>query len=410
MQRPTLHPRDRIDPAELDFVRRVRRAIHRHPEVGHHERRTANYVERFLRRLGLKPFRPAPTSVAAIVGSAAAKPSVGFRADMDGIPVREATGAPYASRAAGVMHACGHDGHTAALLALARRLATDAASASSAGLDHRSFMLIFQQAEETFPSGAPMVIDGLPDQLRPAEVFAFHLWPELPKHTIGVRDGTLMASVAGLSFDVHGEEGRPGGTAADAGGTDAIAAAIELYSRLAPGTGRQLDDYAPTAVSLGLINGGDGPNRVATHCRIEGTLRALSWEDQDQAVNTIESTAKAVEADTGARIDTHVRSGIRPPVRNSAASVKRVRDTCERMNIEHRSYPTRPAGVSEDFGWYLDHAEGAMFLLGCAEDDDHPDLHHPRFDFNEEVLLTAVEIFHDLAVRSAPRPPAAAAP
>lgn len=262
MPRPALPLHDRIDPAELDLVRRVRRAIHRHPEVGHHERRTANYVERLLRRMGLTPFRPAPTSVAALVGPAGQKPSVGFRADMDGIPVQESAEAPYASRTTGVMHACGHDGHTAALLALARRLAVAAASASWNG---GSVLLIFQQAEETFPSGAPIVIDGLPDQLRPAEVFAFHLWPELPKHTIGVRDGTLMASVAGLSFDVHGKQGRPGGTAADDGGTDAIATAIELYGRLAPGTGRQLDDYAPTAVSLGLINGGDGPNRVATH-------------------------------------------------------------------------------------------------------------------------------------------------
>lgn len=406
MPRPASPPNDRIDPAELDFVRRVRRTIHRHPEVGHHERRTASYVERLLRRMGLKPFRPAPTSIAALVGAVGEKPSVGFRADMDAIPVREAAGAPYASRTAGIMHACGHDGHTAALLALARRLAVDAASAS---WDGGSVLLIFQQAEETFPSGAPVVIDGLPDHARPAEVFAFHLWPELPKHTIGVRDGTLMASVASLSFDVHGKQGRPGGTAADAGGTDAIAAAIELYSRLAPGTGRQLDDNAPAAVSLGLINGGEGPNRVATHCRIEGTLRALSWEDQEWAVNTIESTAKAVEADTGVRIDTHVRSGIRPPVRNSAESVRRVRETCARLKVEHRSYPARPAGVSEDFGWYLDHADGAMFLLGCAEADDHPDLHSPRFDFNEDVLLTAVEIFHDLAVRSVSGRPTSAA-
>lgn len=104
-----------------------------------------------------------------------------------------------------------------------------------------------------------------------------------------------------------------------------------------------------------------------------------------------------------------MRSGIRPPVRNSAESVRRVRETCERLNVECRNYPARPAGVSEDFGWYLDYAEGAMFLLGCAEVDDQPDLHSPRFDFDEEVLLTAVEIFHDLAIRSATGRPASGA-
>ena len=376
---------------ELDFVRRVRRAIHRHPELGHEERRTANYVERLLRQMGLKPFRPAPTSVAVVVGPDGAAPAIGFRADMDAIPAHEAIGTPYASRNPGVMHACGHDAHTAALLTLARRLAATSCPAS--------VLLVFQQAEETYPSGAPMVIEGLPENLMPREVFACHVWPELPAGVVGARAGTMMASVAGIAIDVQGREGRASGTAAESGGVDAVSAAIRLYGRLEPDTGRQLhDDDSPAALSIGVIHGGDGPNRVATRCQLQGTLRALSWANQDAAVAAIETAAAAVAEETGAKIEVSVTSGIRPPVRNSARAVARLHAACDRLGIQCLAYPERPAGVSEDFGWYLDHADGALFLLGCAETDAHPDLHTPEFDLDEAILLTAVDIFHSLAL------------
>ncbi|NLU77764.1 amidohydrolase [Micromonospora sp. HNM0581] len=378
---------------ELEFVRRVRRAIHRHPEVGHHEWRTANYVERLLRRMGLAPFRPAATSVAAVVGPEAARPAIGFRADMDAIRVQESIGRGYASVRPGVMHACGHDAHTAALLALARRLRIKPAPVA--------VLLIFQQAEETYPSGAPLVIEGLPKGLVPPEIFACHVWPELAEGVVGVRAGTMMASVAGLTFNVYGHEGRASGTAADSGGVDAVSAAVRLYGRLRPDTGRQLHDASPTALSIGLIRGGDGPNRVATRCQLEGTLRALSWADQDAAVAAIEATALAVADETGAKIEVAVTSGIRPPVQNSARSVARLEAACRTLRVECRAYPDRPVGVSEDFGWYLDHADGAMFLLGCGRSDQHPDLHTPQFDLDEAVLLTATDVFQELAMATA---------
>lgn len=381
---------------ELDFIRRVRRAIHRHPELGHEERRTANYVERLLRQMGLKPFRPAPTSVAAVVGPDGVAPAIGFRADMDAIPVHEAMGSPYASRNPGVMHACGHDAHTAALLTLARRLTVTPCPAS--------VLLVFQQAEETYPSGAPMVIEGLPVNLVPREVFACHVWPELPAGVVGARTGTMMASVAGVTIDVQGREGRASGIAADSGGVDAVSAAIRLYSRLEPDTGRQLHDGSPTALSMGVIHGGDGPNRVATRCQLQGTLRALSWAEQDAAVAAIEAAATAMAEETGAKIEVSVTSGIRPPVRNSARAVVRLQAACDRLGVQCLAYPEQPAGVSEDFGWYLDHADGALFLLGCAETDAHPDLHTPDFDLNEGVLLTAVDIFQALALTGTWRP------
>jgi amidohydrolase len=288
------------------------------------------------------------------------------------------------------MHACGHDAHTAALLALARRLTIKRLPVA--------VLLIFQQAEETYPSGAPLVIEGLPEALVPPEIFACHVWPELPEGVVGVRAGTMMASVAGLTLNVYGREGRASGTAADSGGVDAVSAAVRLYGRLRPDTGRQLHDGSPTALSIGVIRGGDGPNRVATRCQLEGTLRALSWADQDAAVAAIEATAFAVADETGAKIEVTVTSGIRPPVRNSVRSVARLEAACRTLSVECTAYPDRPVGVSEDFGWYLDQADGAMFLLGCGRSDRHPDLHTPEFDLDEAVLLTATDVFHTLAM------------
>jgi amidohydrolase len=375
--------------AELRFVRRVRRAIHRRPELGHQEHRTANYVERILRLLGHQPFRPAPTSVAVVIGPAGEPLAAAFRADLDAIAVTEGTQVSYASRNPGVMHACGHDAHTAILLALARRLTRETPACP--------VLLIFQQAEEPYPSGAPLIIAGLPAAMTPAEIFACHVWPELPENTVGVRAGTVMASVAGLAIEVRGRPGEASGTAADSGGIDAVAAAIELYRRLAPGTGRQLGPDQPSALSLGMINGGDGPNRVATRCRLEGTLRAVSWAEQDAAEAAIRVTADDVATATGAAVSVSITHGIRPPVRNAAGSARRVENACRQLGVTCLDYPEQPVGVSEDFGWYAERWPGTIFFLGCAKADKVPGLHEGTFDLDESALLPAVRIFHALA-------------
>jgi amidohydrolase len=379
------------DDSELTFLRCVRRAVHRRPELGHQEHRTAAFVERILARLGLAPFRPAPTSVAAVVGVRSAAPAIGFRADLDALPISEATNAPYASRNPGVMHACGHDGHTAALLTLARRLATDP-------LRRRPVLLVFQQAEEGVPSGAPKVLQALPRSLRPPEFFGFHLWPELPVGTVGTRPGPMLASVAGITIEVSGRAGRAHGTMSGAGGVDALAVAVRLYTELnAAAPGRILAEGRPAALGIGQLEAGREPNLVPTHGVLRGSLRALSWSSQDTAVARLRQLVAAVAADTGAQIDLLVESGIRPPVWNAVESVARLRAACEHLAVRCLEYPDRPLGVSDDFGWYLDGGLGALFLLGCAAGESHPDLHTPLFDFDEHALLTAVDVLEVLA-------------
>jgi amidohydrolase len=374
-----------------EFVRRVRRAVHRRPELGHQEWRTANYVERLLRRFGLTPFRPAPTSVAVVVGAADRPVVLGFRCDLDAIAGRETTGRPFTSRNPGVVHACGHDGHVAVGLGLARRLARTPPGAVRV-------LLVFQQAEESYPSGAPMVLAGLPRESAPREFLALHLWPELPAGSVGVRSGPVLASVSGLTVRVDGAPGRGHGTRCARDAVDALAVGVRLYDRLsARWPGRHPTDGRPAALTVGRLTGGHAPNQVPLECRIEATLRALSWADETAAIDEVRGWLAEQEAATGARISLAVESGIRPPVVNSAATARRVVRACARHGVPCLDYPAEPVGVSEDFGWMLSDTPGALVFLGCGGAFD---LHSPEFDFDESVLLTGLDVV-EAVVRAA---------
>jgi len=370
---------------ELEFLRRVRRSLHRRPELGHHEHRTANLVERVLRLLGLDPFRPAPTSVAVVVGPPGRRPVTGLRADHDALPVTESTGATYASRNAGVMHACGHDGHTATVLAVARRLV--------ANPPREPVMLVFQQAEESNPSGAPDVLAGLPQRLLPAEFYAFHLWPELPSGVIGVRAGPVLAAVAGLVVTVSGDPGRVHGTRCDTESADALAAGVELYQEIrATWSGRHLAGGRASTVTVGQLTGGDTPNRIPTSCVFRGAIRSLTWADEKETVRTLAEMATRISERTGTGIDVNVHSGIRPPVGNHPRAVARARAACLASGVEWRDYPQGTVGVSDDFGWFTDGRPGAYLFLGCGGGARTADLHQPDFDFDETALLPAVAV------------------
>lgn len=309
----------------------------------------------------------------------------GFRADLDALPIAEVSGAKYASRNPGIMHACGHDGHTAALLALARRLAAKPTLS-------KPLLLVFQQAEEGHPSGAPKVLQGLSPKSLPREFIGFHLWPELPSGVIGLRSGALLPSVAGVTIRIRGTAGRVHGTTFGMDSVDALAIGNQLYTALtSQWVARHPNDLQPASLNIGRFDAGSAPNRVPTMCSLEGTLRALSWAEQETAVNSIrEITAKI--APRNCKLEVHIESGIRPPVSNAPASVERIQAACEKLGIGSRIYPEYPIGVSDDFGWYLDSSPGALYFLGCGKGDSTPDLHTPSFDFDESVLLNAVDV------------------
>lgn len=387
---------ERLTPTskQLTAIRNLRRAIHREPELGHREWRTAELVEDFLTGIGLAPFRPAPSSVAVLIGPDSSKPLIGFRADLDALPILEQTSVDYGSTIHGVMHACGHDGHTAVLLGVAAALV-------DANLPH-SVLLIFQQAEETYPSGAPLVLAGLGEDQLPPIFVAFHLWPQLPQGVVGIRPGPLFGTVAGVDLAITGRAGKSHGTEVEGGSVNALNAAIELHHRLIGilPWGRTPTQAKPSVLAIGQLVAGDAPNRIPTSATMKGTLRSLTWNDEAIASEAIRSVALAVEAEFSVQIHLTVTSGIRPPVYNAEAVCQAISTICTDLAIDCRPYPDGVVGVSDDFGWFTNRRSGALFLAGCGKPGREHDLHSPMFDFDEEALEAPFAILLELAARA----------
>jgi amidohydrolase len=385
-----------MDDEFVEFVRGVRRRIHRCPEVGHEEWTTAQTVETTLRSFGLDPFRPAPTSVAVLIGPSDKPPAVGLRADLDALRIDERNDVPYRSEVAGVMHACGHDGHAAALLGLARLL-------SRLSRLTRGVLLVFQQAEETYPSGAPLVIDGLPDALWPDRFYAFHLWPQLPHGVIGARPGPMLGALAALDVEIVGRQGRAHGTEADAGGSDALQAGVALYQRLreAIPNGRRFASDQPSMLNIGMLEGGSAHNTVATSCWLRAVLRSLSRDEQRRAIDTVQRIVDDVAIEAGVTMTATFNTEVRPPVDNDLDAVDALREACSLAGVEYRNYPDEAVGVTDDFGWFTGRRPGALAFVGCGDGPAHPDLHTPMFDFDERVLLAPIRVGLQLACGAA---------
>jgi amidohydrolase len=373
----------------LRSVTEARRTIHRHAELGHQEWRTADFLSERLGALErYHVFRPAPTSVAALSAGSRAGLII-IRADIDALPLTEQTGVSYASPEN--MHACGHDGHAAALL-VAAELWPSLAPASAPGV-----LFVFQQAEEAHPSGGSMVVRGLRERLGTTlagvTCYGMHLWPELPAATVGVRAGPVMASVAGLTLRITGRAGATHGSRAQADGTDALAASMLLYRELKPLLHRRdLAGGQQAALHIGQFEAGERPQDTALRAELRGTLRALSHDAEQAAISRIEEIATAVSAESGVTCTVQVETGIRPPLINDEAPVREVTAACQATGTRCVSYPASPLGVSEDFGCYRELGPSAFFWLGCADDQHRHNLHDPRFNFDESVLVTGIEV------------------
>lgn len=276
---------------ELQLLQRIRRSIHRRPELGHNEFRTSRYIKRLLCASGLAPFELSTNSLAVIVGKEGRTPSCAFRAELDGIPVAERSDRDYRSRNDGVMHACGHDGHVAILIALAGRLL--------ANPTRSPVLLVFQQAEESYPSGAQDLLHDLADSVVPEWFYAFHLWPELPSGTIGIHTGPVFPSVCAFTIELTGRPGRDHGSDCDSGGTDALAAAADIYRRVRGKWEYRHPERVGAAVNIGTISAGTRPNRVAENCEMQGTIRAVSSTHERAAIQALDDLVREVAMISG---------------------------------------------------------------------------------------------------------------
>ena len=366
---------------ELAALLDLRRHLHAHPELSGAEHHTAALVAGELRRLGWRVQEGVGrTGVLAELGPSSGR-AIGLRVDMDALPIEECTGLAYASTTPGLMHACGHDIHTAVGLGVAMLLAP------LAGQLNGTVRLLFQPAEETAEGARWMLAAGAIEGL--SALLGLHVFPSIAVGSIGVRHGALTAAAAELELEVLGEAGHG---ARPHQSVDAIWIAARLVSGLQEAISRRLDALQPVVLSFGRIEGGRAFNVIADRVRLLGTLRCLDCELYEQLPAWVESTAAAICAAYGGQLKMQWR-GIAPPVQNDP-QLTRLLETIavEQLGREQVLELAQPSLGAEDFAHYLNYLPGCMFRLGVAGLDGCAPLHHGGFNPDEACMPVAVNL------------------
>ncbi len=348
----------------------MRRDLHRHPELGFQEERTARIAADAVEALGFRVRRGVGiTGVVAELGQGSG-PTVALRADMDALPIHENTGAEYASRTHGVMHACGHDAHTTGLVGAARLLAEELALGR---LPSGTVRLIFQPSEEGTDdegkSGAMrMIADGA--MVGVDAVVGLHVSPERPAGRIFVRPGALMAGSEELRVTVRGKSSQV--LLAAQGLVAARAAVDEALAACEPGV-----------VSFGKLEGGTAGNIIADRAVLHGTLRYFDEDVKARLVAAVTEAFQSLEV-SGAGVTVDVGPGF-PPLLNDEAVTAWVSEALGELLGDDAVVECDPEMTAEDFAYLAREAPGVFFWLGASLPDAR-ELHHPRFDIDESVL------------------------
>ncbi|MCP9849511.1 amidohydrolase [Cyanobium sp. Morenito 9A2] len=359
----------------------LRRHIHAHPELSGEEHQTAALVAGELRQWGWRVREGVGrTGVVADIGPAHG-PLAALRVDMDALPVEERTGLAYASTRQGLMHACGHDLHTAVGLGVAQLLAPHADRLQG------RVRLLFQPAEEIAQGAGWMVADGAMEGVE--ALFGVHVFPSLPVGSIGVRTGGLTAAAGELEVEVLGEGGHG---ARPHQSTDAIWIAAKVVSGLQEAISRKLDALHPVVVSFGRIEGGKAFNVIADHVRLLGTVRCLDPDVHAQLPGWIEETVHAICHGYGGEARVRYRC-IAPPVQNDPELTDLVEAAAiDRLGRAHVLRLEQPSLGAEDFAMLLKHTRGTMFRLGVAGPLGCTPLHSNSFDPDEGSLAVGVQV------------------
>lgn len=377
-----------------DQITQWRRRLHAHPELSGQERQTAAFVADELRKMGLAPRERVGGThgLLARVGPSDG-PAVALRADMDALPILEDTGLEFASRNAGVMHACGHDAHTAMLLGAARLLVERRASL------RRAVTLIFQPAEEVYPGGAaPMIADGALDGVQ--RIFGLHISSQLPSGQLGTRCGAIMSGINQIDITIHG---RGGHAAMPEQCIDPILAAAQAIVALQTVVSRSLAMTDSAVVSITQIEAGTADNIIPQSVRMRGTIRALDDAVGARVCQRVREVVAGVCAALGATASVELPAGY-PVLRNDPAVVEEALRAAREVGFGDDALVTIPAqGGGEDFAYYCQKLPGAFAFLGAASPAGncaYPH-HHPRFNIDESVLPSGAALLASFALRAA---------
>lgn len=360
-----------------------RRALHQIPEASLEESKTATYIEQQLSAMGYAPKRILETGVYVYIPGTEGNKTYAFRADMDALPLLEENKTAYQSKHPGFMHACGHDGHMAILLGLARALKNKVVK--------ENILLIFQPAEENI-GGAKLICDaGLLREHHVDAIFGLHLFPTVPEGVIAYKAGAMMATNAEVNVDVIGQSGHG---AMPHTAKDSLVVAAELLLAYQTIVSRSVNPFETAVVSFGKLTGGTIRNVVAGSARLEGTLRAFSMDTLDLLMARIQSINTGFSQAYQVKIQTEFNFCY-PPVLNDEALTEKIHHAFAAFKTQ----PAEPSAGAEDFSFYQQEVPGFFFFLGTRNEKEGliAPLHNNKFNFNEEVLGVGVEAFLAIA-------------
>ena len=364
---------------------RLRRDFHRHPELGMQEVRTGKIVAEYLSDCGMEVTRLNTTGVSGLLRGASSGPTLLMRADMDALPIQELSETEYRSTVAGVMHACGHDAHTAMLLVAAKILAAKRSQL------HGNIKFVFEPNEENI-GALGMIEEGVLENPKVDACIGVHVWTPLASGTVGIKAGPIMAGMQHFKLVINGMGGH---TATPHSAIDPIIAASAVIQTVQTIQTRQLDIlHEPSVIMFGSINGGTAANIIPDSVTLHGTIRYL-YEGDDQSETSpllrLRRTIEAVCAVHGTTCDLEFSFG-HPTLVNDEAMVALVHRVVDGMKPPLSVEPVVTL-AGEDFSEFASRVPGVFYFLGAGKTGEEifPH-HHPRFDIDEDVLEVGVEI------------------
>lgn len=379
-------------PETITEMRRNRRKIHAHPELAFCERKTGQLVEEHLKRLGFQPETGiAETGIVCLIDSGKPGKTLLIRADMDALPIKEQNQVDYQSQNPGVMHACGHDGHTAILMSLATELKQNGPAILPSG----KVLLVFQPAEEGHGGADRMIAEGLLQKYAVDAAFALHVWNHIEVGKIGVVDGTMMASVDEFIIKISG---RGGHGAMPQHTIDPVVIAAHLVTALQTLVSRNIDPFEPCVITVASIHTGDAFNVIPAHAVMNGTIRTFSKEVHRMIPEKFQKLVTAIVESFGALVEIEYKRINRPTI-NQSQMVEWVTQAAEQvlgdgcLAEEH----TRTMG-GEDFSAFLHQVPGCYFFVGSrnAEKGYIHSHHHAQFDFDEQAMTSGLMVLKQL--------------
>jgi len=387
----------RIDAWDIrPWLVEIRRTLHRHPELGRAETRTADFIESKLDEMGVERVRTG-TAIVGLVRGAKPGRTVAMRADMDALPIKEETGAEYASENDGVMHACGHDAHTAILLGAARWFAERRASLAG------NVKLLFQPAEETDGGAEIMIRDGCMENPRVDYALGLHVMPYLPVGRIETKKGALNGSSTELDFTIRGTSCH---AAYPERGVDAVMIAAHVVTALHSLVSRYVSPLESAVLTIGTINGGTVSNVVAGEVKMRSTLRTTSDETRDMLVDRARAVVEGVSASFGGSGSVDVSYGYTALV-NDPAVVDVIAAAADDILCPGSvDWKEKPSMGVEDFSFFCKARPGAFYHLGCgnAEKGITSPIHSSTFDIDEDCLPLGVAMQVAAALRLLEQP------